>query len=158
MLLNNYFECKVKFDNDAEGGKIVKTSETYLVEAMNFTDAETRITEEVAPFCSGEFEVTDIKKAKYEELFMSDREMDDKWYKVKVNFITLDEKSQTEKKSAHLMLVQSCGVKAALAKYEEGMKNSMMDWDIALIQETPILDVYSLEAGRALSTAQSAEE
>ena len=91
--MNNWFECKVAFEKSIGEGKIKKTKESYLVDAMTFTDAEARIIEEVSPFCSGELNVTDIKKARYSELFISDNDNDDKWYKIKVNFITIDEKT-----------------------------------------------------------------
>ena len=94
--MNNWFECKVKYEKTLETGTQKKVTEAYLVDAMTFTDAEARIIEEMTPFISGEFEVTAVKKARISELFQDPD--GDKWYRCKVMFITLDEKSGLEKK------------------------------------------------------------
>lgn len=146
MLMNGWFECKVKTEKMLEGGATKKVSELYLVDALNFTEAEARVIEEVSPFCNGQLEVSDIKRAKYTEMFTSDLESSDKWYKVKCNFITLDEKTQTEKKTATLMLVQAGNLRDAVKFFDEGMKGSMVDYEIALVQETQILDVFKYNA------------
>lgn len=144
MLMNNYFECKVSVEKDIGEGKIKKSSETYLVDAMTFTDAEARIIEEVSPSCSGELNVTNISRAKYTELFTSDNDNDDRYYKVKVNFITIDDKGG-EKKTPNLMLVQAHTFEGALKRFKEGMQGTMADYEIALIQETNLLDVYTMK-------------
>ena len=145
MIGNYWFECKVAAEKAIEGGMSKKFNESYLVDALNFTDAEARITREVAPFCNGSLEIKNITPAKIDELFINDADDADKWYKVKCNFITLDEKTQTEKKSAHYMLVQAANLRGALDRFEEGMKGSMMDYEIATIQETNLLDVFPFE-------------
>lgn len=145
MIMNNWFECKVKIEKVAEGGATKKESEIYLVDALNFTEAEARIIKEMTPFASGALDVQDIKRAKYAELFTAQEESADKWYKVKCVFITLDEKTQTEKKSAQLMLVQASNLHDAVQRFDQGMKGSMIDYEIAMVQETNILDVYPYE-------------
>ncbi len=142
MLMNNWFECKVKVDKTLENGTQKKVTEPYLVDAMNFTDAESRIIREITPYCNGQLEVVDIKRAKYSEMFTDDSDSADKWYKAKVVFVTLDEKSQTEKRTSTLMLIQAGSFKDALFTLEEGMKGGMADYEINTIQETNILDVF----------------
>lgn len=145
MLMNNWFECKVKTEKTLENGTQKKVTEPYIVDALNFTEAEARIIKEISPFCNGQLEVVDIKRVKYSELFTNDADSADKWYKVKVMFVTLDEKSQTEKKTASFILVQASDFKDALATFEEGMKGSIADYEINTIQETNILDVFPFE-------------
>ena len=147
MLMNNWFECKVKIDKTLENGTQKKVTEPYLVDALNFTEAEARIIEEVSPYCNGQLEVADIKRVKYSEMFTNDADDADKWYKVKVMFITYDEKTDSEKKTATLILVQARDFKDALSTFEEGMKGSMADYEINLIQETNILDVFPINGG-----------
>ncbi len=146
MLMNNWFECKVKIDKTLENGTQKKVTEPYLVDAMNFTDAEARIIKEITPYCNGQLEVVDIKRAKYSEMFTNEADSADKWYKAKVMFVTLDEKSQTEKRTATLMLVQAGSFKDALFTLEEGMKGTMADYEINTIQETNILDIFPFES------------
>lgn len=145
MLMNNWFECKVKIDKTLENGTQKKVTEPYLVDAMNFTDAESRIIKEITPYCNGQLEVVDIKRVKYTEMFTNEAESADKWYKAKVMFVTMDEKTQIEKRTATLMLVQAGSLKDALFTLEDGMKGSMVDYEINTLQETNILDVFPLE-------------
>ena len=121
-------------------------TEPYLVDALNFTEAEARIIKEITPYCNGKLEVKDIRRVRYSEMFPSDAESADKWYKVKCNFVTFDEKSQTEKRTASYMLVQAANFRGALKRFEEGMKGTLADYEIAAIQETNLLDVFPFAA------------
>ena len=126
----NWFECKIRYEKLTENGITKKVTEPYLVDALSFTEAESRIIEEITPFISGEFTVADIKRANYSEIFPSDAEADDKWFKCKLYFITLDEKSGVEKKSATNILVQASDLREAVKNLDEGMKGTMADYVI----------------------------
>jgi len=141
-MMHNWFECKIRYEKVMEDGKNKKVTEPYLVDALSFTEAEARIIEEMKPFITGEFTVSDIKRANYTELFTSDDDTADKWFKVKLYFITLDEKSGMEKKSASNVLVQAADLRDAVKRLDEGMKGSMADYEIANVAETAIMDVY----------------
>lgn len=140
--MSEWFECKVKYERTMQDGVLKKVCEPYLVEALNFTEAERRIIEELSPFISGEFEVSNISRARYAEVFETVEDSADKWYKAKLVFITLDEKSGKEKKTSHNMLVQASDFHDALKRLDEGMKGSMADYTVAAINETALLDVY----------------
>ena len=141
----NWFECKVKYVRMLETGMQKAVNEPYLVDALSFTEAESRITEEMAPFISGEFTVSAVKREKLSELFYD--ETDDKWYKVKYNIITVDEKTAVEKKTSVTTLVQAANFQAALDNFMEGMKGTMADFEIASITETPLMDVFPVKLG-----------
>ena len=145
-MMHNWFECKIRYEKIAENGMNKKVTEPYLVDALSFTEAESRIIEEITPFISGEFTVSDIKRANYSELFSSEEESADRWYKCKIYFITLDEKSGAEKKTAANMLVQAADLRDAVRKLDEGMKGTMADYSIASVTETAIMDVYPYSA------------
>lgn len=138
--MNNWFECKVSYEKTLENGMQKKVTEPYLVDALSFTEAEARIIEELKPYISGEFSIADIKRAKYNELFFNDN--GDRYYKAKVQFITLDEKSGTEKKTAVNMLAQASNLKEALEVVEKGMAGTMADYIIASLSETTIMDIF----------------
>jgi small-conductance mechanosensitive channel len=127
-----------------ENGVLKKVTEPYLVDALSFTEAEARIIEEIKPYISGEFTIADIKRARINELFFN--ELGDRYYRIKVYFITLDEKSGAEKKTAVQMLTQASDIKEAIAVLEEGMKGSMADYIIASVVETMIMDVFPFSA------------
>jgi hypothetical protein len=88
-----WFRAKIRYEKTEENGMNKRVSENYLVDALSFTEAEARIIDEVTPFISGEFTVTDLKRENISELFSSEADKDDRWYKIKVAFVTLDEKS-----------------------------------------------------------------
>lgn len=138
--MHNWFECKVSYDKMLESGMQKKVTEPYLVDALSFTEAEARIIEEIRPFITGEFTVTDIKRARLSELFFN--ENGDRFYKIKVYFITLDEKSGAEKKTAAQMLAQASTLKEAIAVLEEGMKGTLADYTIGSVSETMLMDVF----------------
>lgn len=142
MEINSWFECKVKMDVMKDDGLTKPETFTYLVDALNFTEAESRIIEEVSPYSHGALEVTNIKKVKFSEIFTDESDVADKWYKVRCLFITLDEKTQTEKEIANNMLVQAATFHDAVQNFDNGMKGSLMDYRIATVQETKIMDVY----------------
>ncbi len=144
-MLHNWFICKVRYEKVMGNGMNKKVVEPYLVDALSFTEAESRIIEEMTPFISGEFTVADIKRAHYSELFPSDEESADKWYDCKLEFITLDEKSGAEKKTKTTVLVQAADLRDAMKKLDEGMKGTMADYNAVCIKETAIIDVYPYE-------------
>lgn len=138
-----WFETKVRYDKMQENGTVKKVNEPYLVDALSFTEAESRIIEEMKPFISGEFSISAVKKTKIAEIFFN--EGGDRYYMVKVNFITLDEKSGVEKKSASNILVQASDFEDAVEKFNARMKGTMADYEIASIAETPLMDVYPID-------------
>ena len=103
----------------------------------------------MTPFISGEFTVSDIKRANYSEIFFSDEEAADRWFKCKLIFITLDEKSGAEKKTSTQILVQAADLRDAVKKLDERMKGTMADYQIGSVSETPIMDVYPYEADKS---------
>ena len=141
----NWSECKVSYEKMIEGGMQKKVTEPYLVDAMSFTEAEARIIEELTPYISGEFMVADIRRVRLAELFYN--EQGDRFYKAKVCYISLDEKSGVEKRTAVQMLAQASSVREARDRIDEGMKGSMADYEVAAITESPLVDVFPFSEG-----------
>ena len=139
----NWFECKVKYDKLQENGAAKKVTEPYIIDALSFTEAEARITEEQRPFISGEFEINAVKRTRIAEIAFN--EGGDKWFLAKVGFITIDERSGVEKRSISQILVQAEGFKSAYDNLMEHMKGTMADYDIVSIAETAIMDVYKMK-------------
>lgn len=135
-----WFECKVRYDKMMENGMVKKVNEPYLVDALTFTEAEARIMDEMKPFISGEYSISSEKKTKIAEVFFN--EGGDRYYQVKVNYITVDEKTGVEKKTASLILVQATDFDDAVEKFKEGMKGTLGDYEIAQVTETMLMDVY----------------
>lgn len=145
MEINNWFECKIKYEKTLENGMNKKVTEPYLVDAMSFTESEARIIEYIHPFVSGEFEVVAIKKANYSEIFHSEEEAADKWFKCKVVFIVLDEKTGMEKKNTVYMLQQAANIDDAKSKLDENMQSTMADYVVESVAETQLMDVIRME-------------
>ena len=139
---SNWFECKIRYEKVMEDGLQKKVTEQYVVDALSFSEAEKRIIEEMSAYISGEFEVTDVKKAQYKEVFFSDAANDDRYYKAKLMFITIDEKTDKEKRSAVTYLVQAATLDGAVKNINEVMDGTMIDYEKSNIAETKILDVF----------------
>lgn len=144
--MQNLFECKIRYEKTLENGKEQKVTEPYLVDAISFTEAEARIIQEVTPFISGEFTVTDIKRAKISELVLNHKDSDDRYFKCKLVFLTIDEKNGKEKKTATNLIVKAADLRTAVKYTDEHMKSSMADYQLASMVETAYLDVFLYES------------
>lgn len=125
-----------------EDGLQKKVTEQYVVDALSFSEAEKRIIEEMSAYISGQFEVTDVKKAQYKEVFFDDAEMSDRYYKAKLVFITIDERTEKEKRSNVTYLVQAATLDGAVKNINEVMDGTMIDYEKSNIAETKIIDVF----------------
>lgn len=143
-----WFEIKIKYDKIMEDGLQKSVTEPYVMDALTFTEAEENIISEMSAFISGEFEVKDIKKASFRGIFFSDDPKDDRWYKAKVQFIIIDEKSGKEKYSSVNYLVQGRSLQNAIKNVEEVMNGGLQDWKFASIAETPFMDVFEHNEAR----------
>ena len=143
--MSNWFLAGIRFDKTLEDGSQKKVTESYLVDALSFTEAEARITDEMQPLISGEFKVESLKRAKLSETFFG---KGDKYYKVKVSYITLDAQSGRVKKTPAYMLVQASTIDDAKSRFAEGMKGTMADYVVESITETKVVDVFPYEGGK----------
>lgn len=144
--MSQWFETKVKYDKTMlDTGAIKSVTEPYLVDALSFTEAEARITKEMEPFVSGELTVTAVRKVRFEDVLY--HEGGDRWYKVKINMITIDEKTGAEKRSASFSLVQASEFKLALDYFLEAMKSVLFDFEIVNITEMAYIDVFGTDLG-----------
>jgi hypothetical protein len=144
-ITSTWFECIVAYDKVTEEGTLKKVTETRTVDALTFTEAESTITSEMAKYISGEFDIKNINPAQYKEVFFSEEEKDDHWFKVKVAFITYDEKTMKEKYSNVFYLVQADKSETANAHTNEVLGTGMQDYRIVSNVETKILDVIRHE-------------
>lgn len=140
-----WFECRARYDKIQENGTVKKVNEPYLVDALSFSEAEARLVENLTPYMSGEFFVSAIKRTKIAEIFFDGAA--DKYWLVKVNFITIDEKTGVEKKVPTYILVQANDDASAKERFNEGMKGTMADFAIESISETKIMDVFPIKLG-----------
>ena len=137
-----WFECKVRYEKVQEDGLQKKVTETYVVDAQSFAEAEARVTQESSQYISGDFTVEDVRKAPYKEIFFSEDGAADRWYKARLEFITIDEKTEKEKRSRVTYLVQADTLKRAIMGIEEVMGGTMIDYEACSAAATSILDVY----------------
>ena len=140
--VSKFFEVKIQYHKMQEDGKEKKVTEQYVVEALSFTEAESRIIEEMTPYISGEFDVVSEKIAPYNEIFLSDKSDDDKWFISKVGFITIDERTAKEKKQTFRYLVQAETSELALDYTKEMLSHGMSDYCIDAVKDTQTLEVF----------------
>ena len=139
----NLIECKISYEKTMENGTQKKVTEPYLVDALSFTEAEARIIEEMKPFISGEFKVEAVKRARICELFTGEG---DRYYKARVAFVTLDEKTGAEKQQKVTMLMQANDLEGAINRLKDGMKGTLADYRILSVIETQVMDIFTYKA------------
>ncbi len=152
--MNNWFECKIRYEKQDDKGKGKKVTETYLVDALSFSEAEERISKAVAPYMSGEFSISGIKKAGINEIFPSDE--GDRWYKCKVNFVSIDEVNAKEKKITSNILVLGSTIESAWDNLAIALKDTMSDYVVPSITETSIMDIFPYTVEESEKTAEEA--
>lgn len=123
-----------------ENGVEKKVTESYLVDALSCTEAEARTLKEMEPYINGAFSISSVKQAKYSEIFLDNK--GDYFFKCKVAFVTLDEKTGAEKETSTYMLVQASDLREAIKSLDKGMEGSMTDYLIKSVSETKIMDVF----------------
>lgn len=136
------YECGVRYERTMENGMTKKVTELYLVDACSFAEAEGRITKEMKPYISGDFDVVSIKRTNYSEIVENGADSADKWFKAKLMFVTLDEKTAKEKKQTVYFIVKPSDINNAHTVVVGHMKGSVMDYEIATLDETKIMDLF----------------
>lgn len=134
-----YYQVVIKYDKIQENGSSKRVSEKHIAEALSCTDAEARVTEEMQPFISGDFLATSVKTTPIAEIFNLGAE---RYWLVKVAFITIDERTATEKRTISQILVGAPDFTNAIEEFNEGMKGTMADFEIISLSETPIMEVF----------------
>lgn len=137
--MQTFYECRVKYAKEVDG-QSKPITELYLFDALTYTEAEARVTEEMASYISGEFQIASIRKARYAELFQP--EGGDRWYKVKVSFLLVDEKSGKEKRVSQTILILASDIKDAYDKIKAAI--NIDDLEVNAIDETKIMDFFPL--------------
>ncbi len=140
--MKKWFLGSLKYEKVMENGKEKKVTEKYLIDALSVTEAEARLIEEMSPFISGDFSIKAVVDTKYAEVVPSDNEADDTWFKRKLGYITLDEKTGAEKTTTTNMLVQAADLRQAVKNLDEHMKGTMADYRIESVSDSKIMDVY----------------
>jgi hypothetical protein len=156
-MLNTWFECKVRYIKvDENTGKEKKVTEPYLVDAVSFTEAESRIHEEMQTMIRGDFQVTNIRKADYSDLFPNFA--GDRWYKCKVSHMSVDENAGKEKKVSSQMLVLADNVRDAYDNLMKGLSDMVVDFEVQSITESPLMDIFPYEADSAFKGKETPVE
>lgn len=155
-----WFECKVKFDKEIEEGKIISTSESYMLEAASYSDAENRVIEEVRPFVgvATQFEVATIRRVKYADIHFSNNEEDSYWFKIKIIDKIFDEEKGTERKIATNELFQASDLPEAIKYAQKYMDTTSRTYELASVNITPLMDVMPLSLEGESRRPLSAEE
>lgn len=143
---STWFETKVRYEKAMDDGREKNVTEVFVVDALSFSEAETKITEELSAYTSGETFIKAITRAPYSEVLFSDDSKDDKWYRVKLAFITLDERTEKEKKTLVTYLFQAANIDKARAYVKEVMDKTAIDYEVVSISETPVLDIFEHKA------------
>lgn len=145
-VTRTWFLATVAYDKAMENGERKKVKETYCLDAVSFTDCEERIAEKMKEYVGGGIDVTAEQIAPFQEVFFTDGDTDDKWFKARVDLLAMDERTEKEKASKVTYLVQADTIEGARRNVVEMMDGTMLDYEIKGLTETKVLDVF--EAGK----------
>ena len=137
-----WFECKIRYEKTMEDGLPKKVNEVYVIDALSFSEAEERIMKEMSSYISGEIELVDVKIAPYREVFFADDNIADQWFKAKLSFITIDERTNREKRTSMMYLVNAGNISSAINNIDKVMSGTMIDYVTTSISATKIFDVF----------------
>lgn len=138
--MQTWFEVKVKYVKLDQDGREKKVSESYLVDAVSFTDAEARTIQQMQQIIRGEFQIDNIKKSNVIEIFPA--ESGEYWYKARIAIVTIDEKAGKEKKVNNYFLVAADDFKEAFQRLEEGLSYILVPYNTTSMALSPIVDVF----------------
>ena len=130
-LSGKFFIVSVRYEKTLEDGTETKTTEQYVVDALSWSECEAKTVDEMSAYVSGDMDIVAMKKANFSELFLSDVDSEDKYYDCCINMITIDEKTNKEKKTKVRYLVQGDSIEKAKKNVDNVMGKSMIDYDIA---------------------------
>ena len=141
QITGTWFECKVRYEQTQDDGLEKMVTETYVYEAADFGEAYDKAIKNMSTFISGDFGIKAMKIAQYGEVVMQDDITEEKFYRVKVNLIILDEETQKEKKTACYYLVNADSVEKARKYTDTAFSDTLIDYVIEAVQEAKIIDV-----------------
>lgn len=151
-----WFTVKVKYTKEFQDGTLKRVTEPYLVDATSFTDAEARIFDELGSYIRGEFNVTNIAKTDFADIFHYDDA--DQWYKCKVTYTTEDADSGKEKKINQNFLITANNIKEAYERLHESLDRLMVTFQVLSIVASPIVDIFPYHGDDRELTPEEAEE
>lgn len=140
-----WYECKIQYLKTMDDGKEKTVTETYVVDALSFTEVEARFIKAIEPYISGNAKVAAMAIARYGEIFFSEDEKDDRFFKAKVQSITLNENTGHEKKTTIYYLVQAQDIETARRYVTTQLESSMANFSITGLNETQIIDIFEHE-------------
>lgn len=143
---STWFETKVRYEKIMDDGREKNVTEVFVIDALSFSEAETKITEELSAYTSSETFIKAITRASYSEVFFSEDNADDRWYRAKLAFLSIDERTEKEKRTNVVYLVQATSLDKARAYVKEVMDKTAIDYEVVSISETPVLDIFEHKA------------
>jgi len=146
--MQTWFECKVKYNKTLDSGKEQVVTENFLLDAVSFTDAETRMMRQIEEMAKGEFNVTDIKKSRIGEVFPFDT--GEWWFKATINLVTVDEEAGKEKKMRTYYLIMADDIKEAMERLEESLSYLVIPYVVSALAVSTIVDVFPYEPSESV--------
>ncbi len=146
--MQTWFESKAKYMKVSESGRETMVTENFLLDAVSFTDAESRMIRQMQQMVKGgEFSVVDIKKSKIAEIFPF--EEGEWWFKVTINLVTIDEEAGKEKKLRTYYLIMADDIKEALERLDESLSYLVIPYVVSSIAVSTIVDVFPYDPSEA---------
>lgn len=133
----------------SESGREQMVTENFLLDAVSFTDAESRMIRQMQSMVKGgEFSIVDIKKSKIAEIFPFDD--GEWWFKVTINLVTIDEEAGREKKLRTYYLIMADDINEVMKRLDESLSYLVIPYVVTAVAVSTIVDVFPYEPGESL--------
>lgn len=140
--MKTWYSCKIKYNKEQDNGMLKQVTEAYLVDAMSYTEAESRIYEAMERDIRGEFVVTNITKTNLSEIIKNEGETSEGWYKTKIIYSTVDGDSDKEVVINNYFLVAGDSITECIEKTQAFLNSMIVPYSIPSITLTKIIDVF----------------
>lgn len=147
--MNTYYECRVKNTEINNAGLEQVVNRPYLIDAVSYTDAETRIYKEISESVKGDFQVKSIKESNIKEIIGG---FEGEWFwKVRIQMVSINENNGREQKLTSHVLVAADNAETAIQNTNKGLSYMLIPYTIEAVSRSPIAAVYEydLEAAAA---------
>lgn len=143
--MNNWMNVKVKYAAEDIHGRLCNVVDDYLIDAMSFIEAETRMNKELDGEVKGGHYVMAITKSNISEVFRYEERVDTPYYKVKIAYALTDADTAKSKKITQYFLVEANNIKEAYDRIHDSLHNMLVSFDVVDITSSRVVDVYNYE-------------
>jgi len=136
--MKTFFNTTVKYQKQNDEGLLKEITEQYLVDAVNFTEAEAKVIEYLPPEVTGGVSVARVSKTNISSIIDNEKGV---YFKAKVSYLSVDEEAGKEKKINDFMLIGEESFEKAFLELNNDLQKFTVSVEVESMVKTKILEV-----------------